>query len=156
MKVAHALYDFNRRIHRAVHCPADQRRQLGADPERRQEADVPKPVQFQTKPQIALAQIRQAVEDRVPPGVVLADEVYGSSHEFREGVAERKLLYSLAVRSTTTVERNTMDSCFSSSQISTRRNSTGCSPSRANRGKQRIGSLTTLLFCGGFNSSVTS
>jgi SRSO17 transposase len=57
-----------------------------SDPERRQEADVPKPVQFQTKPQIALAQIRQAVEDRVPPGVVLADEVYGSSHEFREGV----------------------------------------------------------------------
>jgi SRSO17 transposase len=73
------------------------------DPMRRAEVDVPKQVQFQTKPQIALAQIRQAVEDRVLPGVVLADEVYGSSREFRDGVAERKLDYSLAVRSTTTV-----------------------------------------------------
>jgi SRSO17 transposase len=74
-----------------------------SDPERRQKADVPESVQFQTKPQIALAQIRQAVADGVSHGVVLADEVYGSSHEFREGVAELKLVYSLAVRSTTTV-----------------------------------------------------
>ena len=73
------------------------------DPERRQQADVPKEVEFQTKPQIALAQIRQAVEDGVPPGVVLADEVYGSNREFRSGVAELKLHYSLAVRSNTTV-----------------------------------------------------
>jgi SRSO17 transposase len=73
------------------------------DATRRAEVDVPKQVQFQTKPQIALEQIRQAVEDGVPPGVVLADEVYGSSREFRDGVAELKLDYSLAVRSTTTV-----------------------------------------------------
>jgi SRSO17 transposase len=74
-----------------------------SDPERRQTADIPEWVRFQTKPQIALAQIRQAVEDGVSHGVLLADEVYGSSHEFREGVAELKLVYSLAVRSTTTV-----------------------------------------------------
>jgi len=73
------------------------------DTERRKQAGVPKEVQFQTKPQIALAQIQQAVEERVSPGVVLADEVYGSNREFREGVAELKLDYSLAVRSTTTV-----------------------------------------------------
>jgi SRSO17 transposase len=73
------------------------------DPERRKETDVPDEVQFQTKPQIALAQIQRAVEERVSPGVVLADEVYGSNREFREGVAELKLDYSLAVRSTTTV-----------------------------------------------------
>ncbi len=66
-------------------------------------AGVPEGVQFQTKPQIALAQIQQAVEEGVPTGVVLADEVYGSSREFREGVAELRLRYSLAVRSTTTV-----------------------------------------------------
>jgi len=75
------------------------------DPVRRAEVDVPQQVQFQTKPQIALEQIRQAVEDGVLPGVVLADEVYGSSREFRDGVAELKLDYSLAVRSTTTVWR---------------------------------------------------
>jgi SRSO17 transposase len=73
------------------------------DPERRQEAGIPKEVEFQTKPQMALAQIRQAVEAGVPPGVVLADEVYGSNREFRSGVAELKLNYSLAVRSNTTV-----------------------------------------------------
>ena len=61
------------------------------DAERREETDVPEEVQFQTKPQIALAQIQQAVEDGVSPGVVLADEVYGSNREFREGVAELKL-----------------------------------------------------------------
>jgi SRSO17 transposase len=73
------------------------------DTERRTETHVPDEVQFRTKPQIALAQIQQAVEDGVPPGVVLADEVYGSNREFREGVAHLKLDYSLAVRSTTTV-----------------------------------------------------
>ena len=66
-------------------------------------AGVPKEVEFQTKPQIALAQIRQAVIDGVKPGVVLADEVYGSNREFRAGVAELKLDYSVAVKSTTTV-----------------------------------------------------
>ena len=73
------------------------------DPERRKEAAIPNEIQFQTKPEIALTQIRQAVEEGVPPGVVLADEVYGSNRQFRNGVAELKLDYSLAVRSTTTV-----------------------------------------------------
>jgi SRSO17 transposase len=73
------------------------------DPKRRKKVGVPKPAQFQTKPQIALAQIRQAVEEGVSAGVVLADEVYGSVHEFREGLTELKLDYSVAVRSTTTV-----------------------------------------------------
>src|SRR5580658_2168688 len=69
-----------------------------SDAERRKEVDVPKQVQFQTKPQMALAQIRQAVEDGVPPGVVLADEVYGSNREFRQGGADLNLEYSLSVR----------------------------------------------------------
>src|SRR5665811_2612223 len=54
------------------------------------------------------------------------------------------------------LERNTMDSCFFASQISTRRNSTGSSPSRFSRGKQMIWSRTTLLFCGTCTSSFTS
>ena len=74
-----------------------------ADPVRREETQIPEGVEFQTKPQIALAQIRQAIKDKVPPGVVLADEVYGSNREFRTGVAELKLNYSVAVRSNTTV-----------------------------------------------------
>jgi SRSO17 transposase len=74
-----------------------------SDPERRRAAKIPEEVQFQTKPEIALAQIRQAAQDGVPRGVVLADEAYGSNREFRAGVAELKLDYSLAVRSNTTV-----------------------------------------------------
>lgn len=74
-----------------------------SDRVRRRKVGVPEAVEFQTKPQIALAQIQQAVEQGVPTGVVLADEVYGSNREFREGVAGLQLSYSLAVRSTTTV-----------------------------------------------------
>ncbi len=75
----------------------------GADPERRLETGVPKAIRFQTKPQIALAQLQRAVEEKVPVGVLLADEIYGSNREFRDGAAELKLDYSLAVRSNTTV-----------------------------------------------------
>ena len=74
-----------------------------ADEARRKRVGVPPEITFQTKPEIALSQIRQAVEEKVPPGVVLADEVYGSNREFREGVAALQLHYSLAVRSVTTV-----------------------------------------------------
>lgn len=73
------------------------------DDKRRKETAVPDEVGFQTKPQIALAQIQRAVEEKVARGVVLADEIYGSNRQFREGVEELKLDYSLAVRSTTTV-----------------------------------------------------
>ncbi len=73
------------------------------DEARRKAVGVPPAVSFQTKPEMALAQIQQAVEEQVPRGVVLADEVYGSVREFREGVAALPLQYSLAVRCVTTV-----------------------------------------------------
>ncbi len=74
-----------------------------ADAQRRKAAGIPQAVSFQTKPEMALTQIQQAVEAQVTPGVVLADEVYGSNREFRQGLADLKLSYSLAVRSNTTV-----------------------------------------------------
>jgi SRSO17 transposase len=43
------------------------------DKKRRQEAGIPVEVEFQTKPQIALGQIRQAVGEEVTRGVVVAD-----------------------------------------------------------------------------------
>jgi SRSO17 transposase len=43
------------------------------DPERRKQAGVPNEIRFQTKPEIALSQIRSLVNEGVPPGVVLAD-----------------------------------------------------------------------------------
>ena len=43
------------------------------DPARRAKAGVPDEISFQTKPSMALDQIRKAVADDIPPGVVLAD-----------------------------------------------------------------------------------
>jgi len=53
------------------------------DPERRAKAGVPGEIAFATKPQIALAQIRAALAQGVPPGVVLADAGYGADMEFQ-------------------------------------------------------------------------
>ncbi len=53
------------------------------DSERCRKAGVPESVEFQTKPEIALQQIRQALEQKVPIGVVLADAGYGKGTQFR-------------------------------------------------------------------------
>lgn len=48
------------------------------DAERRQRAGVPKEIEFETKSEIALEQIRQAVKQKIPAGVVLTDAGYGN------------------------------------------------------------------------------
>jgi SRSO17 transposase len=52
------------------------------DAERCRKAGVPEEVRFQTKPEIALEQIRQARKQQVPVGVVLADAGYGKARNF--------------------------------------------------------------------------
>jgi SRSO17 transposase len=78
-------------------------REWAEDPARRQKAGVPGEMVFQTKPEMALAQIRQAVADGVPPGPVLADVVYGNDTRFREGVTALGLRYAVAIQAHTTV-----------------------------------------------------
>jgi SRSO17 transposase len=73
------------------------------DSERRKKAGVPEDIRFQTKPQIALDQIRQAMEVDMARGVVLADVAYGNDSKFRAGVTELKLLYVVGVQSSMTV-----------------------------------------------------
>jgi SRSO17 transposase len=73
------------------------------DAERRQQAGVPEEIEFETKPEIALGQIRQAVEQKVPAGVVLADAGYGNSTPFREAITELGLHYVVGIESSTTV-----------------------------------------------------
>src|SRR6516165_6705706 len=63
------------------------------DRKRKEETGVPKEVVFQTKPQIALEQIRKALEEGVPVAPVLADAAYGDDTKFREGISELKLPY---------------------------------------------------------------
>jgi SRSO17 transposase len=74
-----------------------------AEARRRKTAGVPEDVVFETKPAIALGQIRQALRDGVAVGVVLADAAYGVDSAFRAGVSELALSYVLGVQSTTSV-----------------------------------------------------
>ena len=73
------------------------------DKERRKQAGVPQEISFQTKPDIALAQIRSLVNEDVPRGVVLADAAYGDDSEFREGLVSLDLSYAVGIKSTTTL-----------------------------------------------------
>jgi SRSO17 transposase len=73
------------------------------DTERRKKAEVPKEIGFQTKPEIALEQIRAAVAENVERGVVLADAAYGNSSDFREALSQLGLQYVAGVQSSMTV-----------------------------------------------------
>lgn len=73
------------------------------DPERRKKAGVPEETAFQTKPQIALDQIRRARERGVPQGVVLADAGYGNDSQFRAQLTEWKLPYTAGIQGSVTV-----------------------------------------------------
>lgn len=71
--------------------------------ERRRRAGVPEEIAFQSKPEIALEQIRKAVEREVPVGVVLADAAYGNNTQFRGSITEAGLQYAVGITSSTTV-----------------------------------------------------
>lgn len=73
------------------------------DTARRKKTGVPAAIQFQTKPRIALDQIRQAVEQDVPRGVVLADAAYGMDSQFRAGLQALQLEYAVGVQSSVSV-----------------------------------------------------
>jgi SRSO17 transposase len=69
------------------------------DADRRAKAGVPDDLRFATKPQIALAQIRAAQADGIPPGVVLADAGYGVDTAFRDGITALGLTYVVGIQS---------------------------------------------------------
>ena len=62
---------------------------------------MPDDVAFQTKPQIALAQIRAAIEVGVPTATVLADAGYGIDTPFRDGIRDLGLAYVVGIQSST-------------------------------------------------------
>jgi len=92
---------------RTEHVPIDFELYLpkdwAEDPERRKEARIPEEVRFATKPELALKMIERALKDKVPKGVVLADEGYGNNDAFRVGLRALKLHYAVAINSSTTV-----------------------------------------------------
>jgi len=73
------------------------------DGTRRKETGVPAEIRFQTKPAIALEQIRTAVKREIPVGVVLTDAAYGTDTQFREEITDLGLRYVVGIMSSVTV-----------------------------------------------------
>lgn len=69
------------------------------DEARRKNAGVPEDVTFKTKPEIALDLLKQALEDTIPRGVVLADAGYGADTAFRDELTALGLPYAMGVGS---------------------------------------------------------
>jgi SRSO17 transposase len=63
-----------------------------SDRVRRRDAGIPEEIAFETKPAMALKQIRAAVAVDIPRAPVLADAAYGTDTKFREGITELDLL----------------------------------------------------------------
>ena len=75
------------------------------DAQRREQAKVPKELEFEKKWELALG-LLDAARDNGGPGLpVLADAGYGDSREFRDGLRERGLKYVAAISSNTSVWR---------------------------------------------------
>jgi len=74
-----------------------------SDAARREKAGVPEDLQFKTKPEIALEQIKWAHDAGLPRGVVLIDAGYGVEARFRTEIGALELKYVAGIKSTTTV-----------------------------------------------------
>jgi SRSO17 transposase len=83
-------------LDRELYLPKD----WAADAARRDEAAVPEPVEFRTKPQLARAMLERALDAGVPAQWVTGDEVYGGDRRLRVWLEERQLPHVLAVKST--------------------------------------------------------
>src|SRR3954454_16754382 len=73
------------------------------DPARRQKAGVPEAITFQTKPEIALDQIRASPEAGPPRGVILMDAGYGSDTQLRTDVTALGFRYVAGILSNPSV-----------------------------------------------------
>jgi SRSO17 transposase len=97
--------------------------------ERCEKAGVPEGVGFQTKPEIALEQIRHAMTQQVPVGVVLADAGYGKGTQFRTDLTHLGLQYAVGIESNATV----WEPCQQPLPAPARKSGRGASPTRLRR-----------------------
>tara|TARA_R110001599_G_scaffold60939_1_gene169234 strand:- start:20867 stop:21796 length:930 start_codon:yes stop_codon:yes gene_type:complete len=67
------------------------------NPDRCRQAGVPADVDFATKPDIALQQVRQTIKAGIKTGIVLADAAYGKGTAWREQLADWGLTYCVGV-----------------------------------------------------------
>jgi SRSO17 transposase len=73
------------------------------DKKRRGSTGIPPEIRFQTKPEIALQQVRAAVDREIPKAPVLADAAYGNDTRFRAGITELGLTYAVGIQSSVSV-----------------------------------------------------
>jgi SRSO17 transposase len=73
-------------------------REWAEDGERRSKAGTPAEIRFQTKPEIALEQIRWACKAGLPGDVVLMDAAYGSDSKLRRAITELGKLYVAGIQ----------------------------------------------------------
>ena len=73
------------------------------DKKRRKATGIPREISFQTKPEIALQQIRTALDREIPTAPVLTDAAYGNDTGFRDGITELGLLYVVGIQSSVSV-----------------------------------------------------
>ena len=73
------------------------------DRKRRKATRIPDDIVFKTKPEIALQQIRAALDRQIPSAPVLADAAYGNHTKFRKGISDLGLLYVVGVQVSTPV-----------------------------------------------------
>jgi SRSO17 transposase len=72
------------------------------DRERRKATGVSEEIGFQTKPDIALDQMRAALTWQIPSAPVLADPGYGNDTKFRDGITAAGLQYVVGIQSSST------------------------------------------------------
>jgi len=78
-------------------------RSWAEDAVRRRKVGVPEAVEFATKPQIALRQLRHLLDEGAPKHCVLADAGYGIDYDFRRNLSDMGLLYVVGVTSAVVV-----------------------------------------------------
>jgi SRSO17 transposase len=70
---------------------------------RRTKAGIPQDIEFATKPQIALEQLRHLISEGAPKHCVLADAGYGIDYAFRQGLTDQGLSYVVGITSAVVV-----------------------------------------------------
>jgi SRSO17 transposase len=73
------------------------------NPTRREEAGIPPAIRFQTKWEIALAEVDRLLEEDLPRAPIVAEAGYGMVTEFRDGIVARGLSYAMGITKDTTV-----------------------------------------------------
>ena len=74
-----------------------------SDAGRREDAGVPKEVEFATKPAISLVQMQEAKAAGVPGDIALADAGYGDDTDYRDGITALGLRYAVGIKTGTKV-----------------------------------------------------